>query len=109
MGREGDMIRLKDIRTKIGFSQMEVAKRLDLPISTYNQYETGKNEPSIDTLCKLADFYHCSLDELIGRECDVINLRYLSQEQSSLIKRILNMNELQQLRTTAYVAGLLGE
>lgn len=103
------MIKLKDIRIQIGYSQIEVAKRLDLPISTYNQYETGKNEPNIEMLCKLADFYHISLDELVGRESDVINLKFLQPEQSSLIKKILAMNTLQQLRTTAYVAGLLGE
>lgn len=100
------MIRLKDIRAKVGFSQMEVAKKLDLPISTYNQYETGKNQPSIETLCKLADFYHCSLDELVGRETDVINLRMLDQEVSSLIKKIIKMNNEQKKATINFVTGL---
>ena len=102
-------MKLLELRKKQNLTQTDLAKLLNITQRTYSGYELGQTEPTIETLCKLADFYHCSLDELIGRECDVINLRYLSQEQSSLIKRILNMNELQQLRTTAYVAGLLGE
>ena len=102
------MIKLKDIRAKVGFSQMEVAKKLDLPISTYNQYETGKNQPSIEMLCKLADFYHCSLDELVGRETHLVNLEAIKPTKARLIEQILEMNDLQELRAEAFISGLMG-
>ena len=100
------MIKLKEIRSKIGFSQIEVAKRLSLPISTYNQYETGKNEPNLETLCNLADFFHCSLDELVGRETDIVNLNALNETEQYLIRKIIKMNNFEQAKTKAYVMGL---
>ena len=103
------MLRLKNIRQEHKLTQVEVAQRLNMSPARYNNYEVNKAEPDIDTLCKLADLYNTSIDFLVGRECDILNLKFLQPEQSSLIKKILAMNTLQQLRTTAYVAGLLGE
>lgn len=31
-------------------------------------YESGRNEPSLDDLVRLADFFDVSTDELLGRE-----------------------------------------
>lgn len=31
-------------------------------------YESGRNEPSIDDLIKIADFFQVSMDVLVGRE-----------------------------------------
>ncbi len=31
-------------------------------------YESGRNEPSLDDLIRLADFFDVSTDELLGRE-----------------------------------------
>ena len=102
------MIKLKEIRSQIGFSQIEVAKKLDLPVSTYNQYETGKNQPSIETLIKFAEFYHCSLDEIVGRQTHLINLNAIKPTKARLIEQILTMNDLQELRTEAFITGLMG-
>lgn len=58
--------RLKSLRTKYALTQQEVADKLKLPQSTIAKYETGKLEPSIETLGKIADFYDISLDWLVG-------------------------------------------
>lgn len=34
--------------------------------NTYNRYECGVNEPDIEMLIKLADFFHVSVDFLLG-------------------------------------------
>lgn len=99
-------MKIKDIRSQLGFSQMEVAKKLQLPVSTYNQYETGKNEPNIATLIKLADFYHTSIDYLVGRETNLINLEVLPEEEKTLIQKILNMSTVQKAQTINFVNAL---
>ncbi len=97
---------LKEFRQRLNLSQAELSKRLNIPTTTLFNYELGKCEPSIETLIKMADFYNVTLDELVGRESETINLKYLSDNESYLIKKILKMNELELAKTRAYVTGL---
>lgn len=46
---------------------MEVAYDLDLPITTYQQYESGLREPPFKTLIAIANYYSCTLDYLLCR------------------------------------------
>ena len=97
---------IKKLRTKMGISQLDLAKKLGVPPSTLFNYETGRAEPNISMLIKLADFYNVSIDEIVGRETDIINLKFLDDNQAFLIKKIIKMNELQLMRAKAYVSGL---
>lgn len=58
--------KLKRAREQTGFSQREVAKELHIDHSQIARYETGRTQPDIETLGKLADFYNVSTDWLIG-------------------------------------------
>ena len=49
-----------------GFTQKEVALELKIDRSQIASYETGRTQPDIETLGKLADFYGVSVDWLIG-------------------------------------------
>lgn len=55
-------MKFKELRKNKGATQEEVAKMLNVVKSTYNGYENGNSEPTIATLCKLADYYGVSLD-----------------------------------------------
>lgn len=59
-------IKLKKARKDAGFTQKEVADELKIDRSQIARYETGKTQPDIETLGKLADFYGVSVDWLIG-------------------------------------------
>lgn len=59
--------RLKELRLQHELSQMMVAFDLGVARSTYACYESGKNEPDIYTLVRIADYYKVSLDYLVGR------------------------------------------
>ena len=58
---------LKQLRQKSGKTQKQIAQELNITDRTYGHYETGKREPSIDTLIDIADYYQISLDILTGR------------------------------------------
>ncbi len=60
--------KLKELRATKGYPQSIVAFDLGIARSTYACYESGKNEPDIHTLIKIADYYNVSLDYLVGRE-----------------------------------------
>lgn len=59
--------RLKEKRKKANMTQEQVSKILGVSRSTYGYYETGKNEPDLKTLTKIADLFETSIDYLAGR------------------------------------------
>lgn len=59
--------RLKEMRLKNNLTQEQVAEKLKMSRPAYTYYETGKNQPSIETLKALADLYQTSIDYLVGR------------------------------------------
>lgn len=98
---------LKKFRSRLdNISQAELAERLGIPKTTLASYEQDRCDPNIKTLVKLADFFNVSIDELVGRETDTINLKYLDENESYLIRKILKMNQLELAKTKAYVMGL---
>ena len=99
-------MKIKELRQKLNLSQIEISRKLKIPQQTYCNYEIGRSEPNINTLIKMADFFNCTLDELVGREADTINLKYLDENEAYLIRKILKMNDLELAKTRAYVTGL---
>ena len=62
------MNNLRELRTKKGVYQKDVASYLGVERTTYVKYERGDTEPSFETLCKLADYFNVSVDEILGRK-----------------------------------------
>lgn len=58
---------LRTEREKRKMSQKEVAEKINVKADTYRKYEKGTNEPSLDILIDLANFYNVSMDYLTGR------------------------------------------
>ena len=51
-------------------SQLRLAIELNTTQNTISRYETGEREPGIAELIKIADYFHVSVDYLIGRTND---------------------------------------
>ena len=60
--------KIKDLREERQLSQYQLALALNLPRYILSNIEQGRTEPNIDHLIKLADYFQCSVDELLGRE-----------------------------------------
>ena len=58
--------RLKELRQQTGFSQEQVAELLQVHQTTYSDYELGRVNIPVSALCRLAEFYHTSIDYLVG-------------------------------------------
>jgi len=61
---------LKAIRKAKKILQKDVAKFLQVPLRTYQSYEYGEVEPSIDTMIRLAGYFEVSTDYLLGLSVD---------------------------------------
>lgn len=59
--------RLRNERTTKGYTQKQVADYLQITYNAISQYESGSREPSLDTLCRICDFFDVSADYLLGR------------------------------------------
>lgn len=42
------ILKIKELRENHGMTQMQVAQKLDIPLSTYRSYETGVREPGVN-------------------------------------------------------------
>lgn len=59
---------LKKIRKDHGYTMQKLVDKCGIAFRTYQNYESGFREISVEVLCKLADFYGVSTDELLGRK-----------------------------------------
>lgn len=101
-------MRLKELRQKLALSQKEVAKNVGISQNTLHYYETGRSEPSQDILIKLADYFHVSVDELLGRPTSIINKMSLTPRARSIIEKVIGMTDKQQELTEFYIDTMLG-
>lgn len=61
-------IRLKELREKHGYTQDELAKRLNTSRSRIGMYEQGKRQPDFEMQEAIADLFNVSIDYLFGRD-----------------------------------------
>lgn len=60
--------RIQELRKKHRMQQSELAEKIGVTNKSISSYETGRCEPTIDSLCKLADFFGTTVDYLLGRD-----------------------------------------
>ncbi|MCL5289436.1 MAG: helix-turn-helix domain-containing protein [Bacillota bacterium] len=58
--------RMKELRENRGLTQQALGEALNIGKSAIALYETEKRQPDPDTLKKLAVFFQCSVDYLLG-------------------------------------------
>ena len=72
---------IRKFRKQKGYSQTELAKKLNYGYTAIANYESGRNEPSLDVLIVLADALGVTVDELLGVEKNPEEKRLLSAFQ----------------------------
>lgn len=58
--------RIRELRKEDKLTMKQLGEKIGVAESTISQYETGKREPDNDTTKKIADFFHVSIDYLLG-------------------------------------------
>lgn len=58
--------RLKTLRKEKKLTQKELAEQIGIKQNSYSDWETGKNEPSLENIIKLAKILDTTADELLG-------------------------------------------
>lgn len=95
------MFRIKELREKKGLNMKEVSRSLNIPYTTYVNYEKGLREPTSEVLIQLADFFDSSVDYLVGRSS--INER-LSLSDPSLAPNLMPMPKMRRIPLIGSIA-----
>ena len=58
--------RIRDLREDQDLTQEELAKKLNMWLNTYRNYEVGNREPPFSFIIELSKFYNVSIDYIAG-------------------------------------------
>ncbi len=58
--------RLRNLREKHKLTQAQVSEKLGITRSSYSYYESGKTEPSLDSIIILSKLYNITVDDIIS-------------------------------------------
>lgn len=91
---------IKQRREAAGLSQEELAEQLYITRQTLSNWETGKTYPDIQSLLRLSDVFHVSLDELVKGDIQAMEEQIKAED----IKKFRRENRV--LRILVAVAGM---
>lgn len=97
--------KIRQERRNLKLTQAELSKMLNISQSTLAGYETGTREPDINTIIKFAKIFNCTIDYLVGLEKREIPT--LNNKQLEIVDLTLNLNDIELIKTKAYIQGLI--
>lgn len=101
-------MKIKELRIKSKFSQKEIAKLLNISQSNYSKYERNEIEPDIQSLIKLADLYHVTVDYLIEHEVPyLIDKSAWPESKKELLNMIAELNDFESEKTKSFIVGYI--
>lgn len=68
--------KIKELRENHGLTQLQVAEKLNIPLSTYRSYETGVREPGVYILITLSELYGVTTDYLLDHKPKLTTLSF---------------------------------
>ena len=82
--------KIKELREKSGYSQSQLAKRLDVTRSSVNAWEMGLSTPTTQYIVALSKLFHVSTDYILGLdEGFSITLSGYSEEEITLVYNLI--------------------
>lgn len=92
--------RISELRKEKNLTQVEFAEALGITRSAYSHNELGTREPDYELLKKIADFFDCSPDYLLGKtptrkwetetlSFNTVDIDGLSDEDIAAVRRII--------------------
>lgn len=85
---------LVELRKIFGFTQLEIAEKLNYSDKAISKWERGESLPDVETLKKLADIYGVTVDFLLTENVDIkknLNRRKLIAGQKTLISLLATL------------------
>ena len=109
----GSLSRLYELRKQKGFSQEELANRVNVSRQTVSKWEIGDSTPDMEKLIALSDLFEISLDELMTGKIPVAseNVSNKSEIVNVLEEKVLTpenkVRAKKGLKIAAIIAGIV--
>ena len=82
--------KIKELRSKAGYSQATLAKKLSITRSSVNAWELGISVPSTRYVVELASLFRVSTDYVLGVDSsNCISLEGLTEDEVNIIYSLL--------------------
>jgi transcriptional regulator with XRE-family HTH domain len=97
---------LQKLRTNNNMTQEDLGKLLNVSQSTIAYYESGKKQPSLETIVFIADYFRVSVDYLLGIGSFIspaLQTTGLSQENLDLLGRLNNLTDTDRKEIESYI------
>lgn len=91
-------VELKKQRENAGLSQYKLSEKIGVSQATVGMWESGKREPNFNMLCKLADLFSISVDDLLGRPAIVTKPASLPASDIDLLRKFHSLDAMAQAR-----------
>ena len=86
--------RLRKLRERYGYTQQDVADRIEIGKSAYRSYENNDRRIPVDVLTRVAALYNVSMDELLGNS-------YRSDASTNIIHGNFTKEQIQKIQKYA--------
>lgn len=100
------MFHLKNLRKENGLKRSELARATGIHPCTLANYENEIRQAPYETLIVLADFFHVSIDELLGHKISPLSTTEkprLSEEEKNLLQRYRTLSAQDKARLEDYL------
>lgn len=75
-------VRLKQLRERKGWSQLDVAHKLDISQAAYNKWESGASKPTLNHLKDISELFEVDFFDLVKEQMNSIDLSNAKFENS---------------------------
>ncbi|MBR6395085.1 MAG: helix-turn-helix transcriptional regulator [Ruminococcus sp.] len=101
--------KLYDLRKQKGFSQEELANRLNVSRQTVSKWEVGDSTPDLEKLVAISDLFEISLDELVLDKAAVSSEETSSKSEvlSELKEKLLTDENKKRAKKGFKIAGII--
>ena len=100
-------MKLKELRIKANLNQKDVASALGISTQVYSRYEREDHKADYDMLCKMANFFNVTVDELLGRTTEPGIFDNARIEQPEILQLYDRMTPEEQNNLVNYARGLI--
>ena len=87
--------KLRKLREKHNWSQMEVANQLDISQSAYNKWERGQSKPKLQNLKKIAEIFQVNIVDFIQEQIPNVDLSNSTFEGNSYVVNPIVINPME--------------
>ncbi|MDF2565101.1 MAG: transcriptional regulator, family [Massilibacillus sp.] len=97
---------LQKLRTNNNMTQEDLGKLLNVSQSTIAYYESGKKQPSLETIIVIADYFRVSVDYLLDRVNSfnsTSQITDISQDNLNLLRKINNLPDADRKEIESYI------